>query len=84
MRKLLVCLLFPFFVHAETTEGWPPGIEGGLETAREHCLKPWIGEREVIVFWPDPKEGEEPYSFRVTCSDLLLYLQERDKVEEKA
>jgi len=83
MNKLLVVLLFSFSVHAQTINGWPPGTEGGLEIARAHCLKPWIGEREVIVFWPDPKEGEEPYSFRVTCTDLLLYLQDRDKVEAK-
>ncbi len=76
MKKLLICLLFSSFVSAD--EGWPEGTEGGLEIAREHCEKPYISGDTPVVFWPDPKEGEEPYSFRVTCEDLLLYLKDRD------
>ena len=53
--KTLLFLIWAglMFAPLAMADDWPEGVEGGLEIARAHCLRPEVALHEVIIFDPD-------------------------------
>ena len=75
MKKLLI-LILPLLMAAD----WPEGVEGGLEIARQHCLRS-DNLREILVF--EFEEDGKTVVFPVSCLDVLEYLRVRDQADVK-